>query len=344
MNLDFIKDPRFGIGPLSEAIINYPNEYGLLNSMGLFSGVSISETTVKIDIKNKQINIIPTTPRGAPAPRDTSDTRSMKVLPTFRHALGFSLLADEFQNVRKFGTDGESEVFDERLMEKLEDNAAKHRQTREFLRWGALKGNVYDADGTTVLYNVYDEMGETQVSIDFKLGSALGTDGIQDGTDALLDHLETNSNGEPINGVAKICSPGYWTKLMKNADFKEAFKHFDGAPNPNRNNLRGGFFFKGVYYFRHNGSATFLAADGTKTTHNFVPANEAIAVPLGTRQVFRTYYAPADYIETVNTLGQEMYAKLKVMDLDKGIEGETQCQALDLVLKPRLVVKCTTST
>src|SRR5690606_15783187 len=160
MQLDFIKDPRFGVGPLSEAIINFPNEYGLLNQLGLFQGKGISETTVKVDIKNKQLNIIPTSPRGAPVPMDSSDSRSLKAFPTFRHALGGTLLADEFQNVRKFGTDDELDVFEERLMEKMEDLAAKHRQTQEYLRWGALKGNVYDADGVTVLYNVYTEMGE----------------------------------------------------------------------------------------------------------------------------------------------------------------------------------------
>jgi hypothetical protein len=27
--------------------------------------------------------------------------------------------------------------------------------------------------------------------------------------------------------------------------------------------------------------------------------------------LFRTYYAPADYIETVNTIGQRLYVKLE---------------------------------
>lgn len=256
MQLDFIRDPRFGIGPMSEAILNTPNEYGMLSSLGLFSAKGIAETTVKIDIKNKQLNIIPTSPRGAPAPKDSSDSRSMKVLPTFRHALGGSLLADEFQNVRKFGGDGQHEVFEERLMEKLEDLSQKHRQTQEYLRWGALKGNVYDADGVTVLYNVYDEMGETQKTVDFHLGQA--GDPMQAGTDELLDHIELNSNGEPVAGILKICSPGYFTKLMSNADFRAAYAQYSnlpGQPNPLRENLRDGFWHKGIWYVRHLGQA-----------------------------------------------------------------------------------------
>lgn len=346
MQLDFIRDPRFAIAPMSEAIMNTPNEYGLLSGLGLFLSKGIAETTVKVDIKNKQLNIIPTSPRGAPAPKDTSDSRSMKVLPTFRHALGASLLADEFQNVRKFGSEGDGahEVFEERLMEKFEDLAQKHRQTQEYLRWGALKGNVYDADGSTVLYNVYDEMGETQKTVDFHLGQA--GDPMQVGTDELLDHIELNANGEVVSGILKICSPGYFTKLMANADFRAAYSQYSnlpGQPNPLRENLRDGFWHKGIWYVRHLGQATFNNADGTKTISKFIPNNEAIAIPLGTRDCFRSYWAPADYIETVNTIGQEMYAKLKVMDFDRGIEIETQSQCLHLNLKPRLTVKCISS-
>lgn len=345
MQLDFLKDPRYAIGPVTEAILNIPNEYGLLNRLGLFQGKAIAETTVKVDIKNKQLNIIPTSQRGANGPRDTSDSRSMKIFPTFNHKLEGTLLADEFQNVRKFGTDAESEVFDERLAEKLADLQQKHRQTREYLRWGALQGNVYDADGTTVLYNVYTEMGESKVSVDFTLGATSG-DPIQTATDTLLDSAELNANGEPISEYLALCSPGFFTKLMGNADFRDAYKqypNFAGQPNPLRENLRDGFYHKGIWYVRHLGRATYMGADGLKTTTKFIPDNEAIAVPLGTRDVFRTYYAPADYIEAVNTEGQEIYAKLDPMPKNRGVEIETQVQALDLVLKPRLVFRCFSS-
>ncbi|MGE8942694.1 major capsid protein [Leptospira interrogans] len=340
MQLDFIKDPRFAVGPMTEAIISFPNEFGLLNQIGLFSDKGISETTVKVDIKNKQLHIIPTSPRGTPAHKSSSDTRGMKAFPTFRHALGDQLLADEFQNVRKFGENDELDVFEERLMEKLGDLAAAHRQTKEYLRWGALKGDVYDADGVTVLYNVYDEMDETQKEVEFELEETSG-DPIQVGTDELLDHMELQAAGEPITGVLKICSPGYFTHLMLNEDFRKAYTYFSGQPNPLRDNLRNGFYHKGVNYLRHLGQATFKAEDGTTTTHKFIPDDEAIAVPLGTRQVFRTFNAPADYIETVNTIGKEMYAKTDIIKMDRGIEIETQSQSLNLVLKPRLVVRCT---
>ena len=56
--------------------------------------------------------------------------------------------------------------------------------------------------------------------------------------------------------------------------------------------------------------------------------------PSGVPNLFKTYYAPADYIETVNTLGQRLYAKQYPMPNDKGINGELQMNALQLCTRP----------
>lgn len=342
MELDFLQDPRFGVQQLSEAIINFPLRYGMLTNMGLFGESGINQTTVMVDILNRgQINIIPATPRGSPSPKQTGRTHDMRAFPTFRHALGDGIMADEFQNVRSFGSMDQLEVFENRLMEKMDDINWKHWQTTEYLRWAALRGDVVSPGGET-LFNSYTLMGETQKTIEWDLtDNTAGSDPILDATNELLDYAEDNSFGEPITGYAVIASPGFHDALMKNTAFRDAFKYFIGAPNPNRESLRNGFEYKDLLYIRHRGRASYLNADGTRTTSKFVPDNEAIAIPLGTRQVFRTYYAPADYIETVNTMGQRLYAKTKPMDFNRGVEIDTQSQQLNIVLKPRLIVKCT---
>lgn len=347
-----ISDPRFSVQSLSEAIINWPPQFGLLGNWEglfgepLFAESGISETFVKVDVKGKDLNIIPSTPRGAPGIKDTSDTRSVKVLPTFRYQQDAYLLADEFQNVRAFGTDNSFDPFADRLSEKQFDLHRKNLITTEYLRWGALRGIVYDADGVTQLYNTYTFMGETQQSIDWNLGAAAGTDPIQNGTNQLMDYLTLQGGGEPISGVVIVMSPGLHQKLMLNADFREAFRYFgeNAGVNPNRQNLHQPFFFKGVWYLRHIGQATYVAPDGTQSTHTFITPGEGIAIPLGTRTTFRTYYAPADRLETVNTIGLPMYSWIDVMKGNKGIEVYSQTNPLNMVLKPRLVVRVFSST
>jgi hypothetical protein len=341
MNIEAIVNERFTAVQLSQAIEKRQNEYGMLNGMGLFGEVGIVDRHVKIETKDSSLQIIATSPIGTPAPADDSpDNRNVRLLPTFRHAKKYTLLAEELQGVRRFGSDDEMESFDTKVLEKLDLIQREQRQTKEFLRWGALKGNVYDADGTTVLYNSYTAMGESQKTVEWDLNETTG-DPIQDGTNELLDYFEDEALGEMITGAVVLCSPGYHDKLMKNTAFRDAYKYFSGQPNPHRDTLRRPFEFKDLIYVRHRGKCTFKKSDGTLVTHQFIPDNEAIAVPLGTAETFRTFFSPGEFIEAVNTIGQEIYVKPKLMDLDMGLELHAFSYPLNIVTKPRLVVKCT---
>ena len=62
-------------------------------------------------------------------------------------------------------------------------------------------------------------------------------------------------------------------------------------------------------------------------------------IPEGTG-IFRTWFAPADFVETVNTIGLPRYAKQRVMDFDKGVQIHTQSNPLPICLKPRAVIRC----
>lgn len=345
LDMNSLIGERFSTLELSMAINKRQNEYGLLNSLGLFAEQGIPDRHVKIETRNQTLSIIPTSPVGTPAPADDDpdDRAVIPPIPTFRHAKMHTILAEDLQGVRMFGTDDMPEYPDMKMMEMLDKIQREHRQTKEFLRWQALKGNVYDVDGSKLLYNVYSLMGETQKEIDWDLSNNDAVDPILDGNNELLDYLEDEALGEMVTGVVKFCSPGYFDAMLKNKSFREAYKYFSEQPgeiNPNRQMVRQ-FNYKGVTYIRHRGTATYKKKDGTTVKHTFIPANEAIAVPMGTYECFRTFFGPAEFLETVNTIGQEIYIKPDVMKLDMGIELHSFSHQLNLVTKPRLVVKCT---
>jgi len=345
LDLNTLVGERFSTLQLTMGINKRQNEYGLLNGLGLFSEEGITERYVKIENRNQTLSIIPTSPAGTPAPADDNpdDRGVMDPIPTYRHAKKHTLLAEDLQGVREFGTEDMPEYPDRKMMEMLDKIQREHRQTKEYLRWQALKGNVYDVDGSKLLYNVYTLMGETQKTIDWDLTDDAAVDPILDGNDELLDYLEDEALGETITGIVKFCSPGYWTAQMKNKSFREAYKYFSeqgGEINPNRQLVRQ-FYYKGVTYIRHRGTASYKKKDGSIVKHTFIPDNEAIAIPLGTYETFRTFFGPAEFLETVNTVGLPIYVKPKLMDLDMGIELHSFSHQLNLVTKPRLVVKCT---
>ena len=80
---------------------------------------------------------------------------------------------------------------------------------------------------------------------------------------------------------------------------------------------------------------------GKVGTISFFPTAEAYVVPMGT-SVFATHFAPADFMETVNTVGLPVYAKMVFDDeLNRWVKLHTQSNPLALCLRPRAVVKVT---
>ena len=70
-----------------------------------------------------------------------------------------------------------------------------------------------------------------------------------------------------------------------------------------------------------------------------IDADKCHFIPEGVPGLFRTIYAPADYIETVNTMGQRMYAKQWTMPNGKGVNLEFQTNTLHLCSRPRLLMQ-----
>jgi hypothetical protein len=64
-----------------------------------------------------------------------------------------------------------------------------------------------------------------------------------------------------------------------------------------------------------------------------------IAFPLGTVDTFGTYFAPADFNETVNTLGQPLYAKQEPRKFERGTDLHTQSNPLPMCHRPGVLVK-----
>lgn len=341
MQMDYLRDPRYSVRNLSDAILKIPNLYSVLADMGLFPETGIRTTYVEIETKQGQLNIIPVSQRGAPAPYKKKATRNLRVLKTLFLQLNDKLVPSDLQNLPAFGQPGFFESFDSLLAERFFELQRYYRQTHEYMRWGALRGDVYDADGSTVLYNCYTEMGESQTSFDFKFGTT-SSNGPLDAAKAVRRHHEQNLLGETMTTTLFLCSAEFMDNLTSHPYMEKFYVNQLGRPNPLVDDLE--VFKVGNYLFmEHNGTATYLAEDGTSTTHRFIPENEAIGIPLGTQQVFRSYFAPGEMMSTVNMPGQAIYVSTKELDHGAGIEIHTESAPLFVVQKPRLVVRAYSS-
>ena len=139
-----------------------------------------------------------------------------------------------------------------------------------------------------------------------------------------------------------LVSPGFFDKLVTHANVKDAYRLWNEGIAL-RSDMRGGFPFAGVTFEEYAGEASIPDGNGGWITQPFIADGEGHAFPLGTLDTFATYYAPADFNETVNTLGQPLYAKQEPRKFDRGTDLHTQSNPLPICHRPGLLIKVVAS-
>ena len=327
----------YTLAEMTSAINILPNIYTRLGEMGLFRFEGVTQRSVIIEQAEGVLNLLPTVPLGGPATVANRDTRSMRsfTVPWIPH--DDVITPQDIQGVRGFGVADAADPLATVMERKITRMRAKHAQTREYMEINALRGVVKDGAGSE-LYDYFDEFGLAQQSVDFVLGTA-GTN-IQAKCREVLRDIETELKGETMNGVLALVSPGFFDKLISHSKVEEAYKYFSSTgAQPLREDTRRRFPFSGIVFEEYNATVTL----STGATEALVPANEGIAFPLGTMDTFVTYGAPANLIETVNTMGLPIYARQLARPDGSAIDVKTEASPLPVNKRPRLAVRILTS-
>jgi hypothetical protein len=322
----------FNMVSLTQAINLLPNNYGRVREMNLMPGRGIRTRSIIVEERNGVLTLLQTQPVGAPGTVDKRAKRKVRsfVIPHIPH--DDFIDPSEYDGIRAFGSETEMAALAQVMNDHLQAMRNKHAITVEHLRMGALKGIILDADGST-LYNLYTEFGITAKTINFELDVA--------DTEVLTKclnvtrHIEDNLMGEVMSSVHVLCSEQFYDALTTHDSVKEAFKNYQAAAQRLGEDMRKGFTFGGLTFEEYRGRAS--NAEGA--TMKFIADNEAHAFPLGTQQTFETLYAPADFIETANTLGRPLYAKQQNAKFDRGVDVHTQSNPLPICYRPGVLVK-----
>jgi hypothetical protein len=154
----------FSMQTLTASINQQPYVPGRLGKLGIFDEKGVATTSVLIERQGTTLSLAPTKPRGAPGTPMSRDKRSAVLLAIPHIPVDDSLLADEIQNVRSFGTNDQMQGVTEVRDQKLLKMSRTLDMTLEYHRLGAIQGIVYDSDGSTVLLNVFTQFGISQPS------------------------------------------------------------------------------------------------------------------------------------------------------------------------------------
>jgi hypothetical protein len=319
MNNPFL-NPGFSMASLTAAINIIPNRYGRLEALNLFPAKPVRTRQIIVEEYAGRLNLLPTKPPGSPGTVGERGKRKLRsfVIPHIPH--DDVVLPEEVQGIRAFGSETEMEAISGVLARHLETMRNKHAITLEHLRMGALKGEILDADGS-VISNLFNEFQITPQSVNFDLANANSE--VKGHCYDLLTKIEDALQGEFMTGVHVLCSPEFFRALTTH------------------NDVRSGLTYAGVTFEEYRGQAAYLQANGDLGTRRFIAAGEAHAFPLGTVDTFGTYFAPADFNETVNTLGQSLYAKQAPRQFDRGTDLHTQSNPLPMCHRPGVLIKLT---
>lgn len=328
-SLDIFNDDAFSMVSLTKAINTGDHLPQRLAELGLFSEEGITTTSAMIEQKGNTLSLVPAGTRGAPADATSGDKAKLIPFPTVHLPQRATVLADTVQNLRAFGSESEVETVQSVVNQRLTKLRRNIDATIEYHRMGAIKGQVLDSDGSTVLLDLYTAFGVTQQTQAMALGTT--TTKVRELIVKAKRKAEDALGAQMYRGMRAFCSADFFDAFVSHGAVEAAYDRWMNGEFL-RQDVRAGFYHGGVFWEEYRGSVGGVP---------FIAAGEAYLVPEGVPDLFVTHYAPADYMETVNTIGLPYYAKQEPMRLNKGVEIEAQSNPLCLNTRPRAIVKLT---
>ncbi|BEV44689.1 major capsid protein [Afipia carboxidovorans] len=333
--LDLFRNPAFGVVPLTDAINKLKFVPGRIGQMGIFRTRSVATTSILLEEKNGILTLVAPTPRGGPGQTAEKPKRSVRSLAVPHFEINDAVMAEEVQGVRAFGQENAVEM----VMDKVSERSQMHSQsmdaTEEYARLGAVKGIITYADGSTL--NLFDEFGVTQIE-EIAWDFANKKDGnVRAQCTALYRLMAAELGAVPFSGIHALCGDAYFDALIKNNEVRATYLQQQDAAqlreayvNNGASGSFGSFNFGGIHFENYRGQVGNTA---------FVDTDKAHFFPVGAPGLFSTVYAPADYNETVNTMGKRLYEKIYPMQNDKGMHLDVQMNALSYCTRPRVLIK-----
>jgi hypothetical protein len=302
----------------------------------LFEEKGVRTTTVSFDVQQGKLVLVENQSRidNPKHLKGRGGKPKTKVLECAHLPLSDTILPEDIQDVRGFGTTEQvtvESVYNDRML-TLKNSI---EMTTEFHRMGAVKGVVHDADGVTVLHDLYSVFGITKkaLTIAFPDTVPVKTNPV---LKTLLDgkrHIEQKAGGLPISRFEALVGSAFYDALTGHTLVREAFENWQANQTGWGDNdyRRRGFTYAGI---------TFIEASEVVNGRAIVEENKAHLYPLAPG-MFKLYHAPANWLSAVNTVGLPFYAQMDSRDLDRGLEIEVQSNPLALCMYPECLVEFT---
>lgn len=349
-NLNKVKDR-------TDLLIDIPNNVGVTNQLGLFTD-SFS-TQKKIEIAREKATSHILTDRNWDERNNTIAGRARSTLdlkvPHF--PADDAIYPHDLDGVVAVASAREAmdlEQVGEVRAQKMMDLMDAHAITKEAARMQLITaGTVYAPNGTLATsygptVNFYTEFGVSKVTVAVPLSAASDPRAkVEEAARAVRTGVRSAAGG--LRGIVTLCSTSFFNAIWMNAYVTDAVKYFQQGQSlsilTGRPDAAAGFDanFRTLTLW----GVTFIDAgtagyeDKTGAFVPFIAEGTAQMLPVGVRDMFKTYYAPANKFSTINTKSKGSYWFETATD--DCIKIETEQNFLNAVLYPQAIVGLTFS-
>lgn len=330
--LDIFRNDAFGIVSLTDSINRAPFVPGRLGELLDWQETGITTVGIAIGEYQGALRLLNPQPRGTSGEAIAKPSRKIRDLRVPHYEVNDSVMAEEVQGVRAFGTESELETVKSKIDMRMQEHVMlRFDPTLEYQRIGAIKGIILNGDGST-LYNLFSEFNVTQpTEIAFDLANAAPASGaLRTRCTSVLRSIMSELGATPMRGVGGMCGDAFWDALVAHPEFRASYLNQTEAFRLRENVTYQAVDFGGIHFENYRGSVGGVP---------FIATDKCNFFPIGAPGLFRTVYAPADLTETVNTTGLPRYAWMYPMDNGKGMNLDMQMNALSYCTRPRALVQ-----
>lgn len=353
--MDIFNDDAFNLISMTAALNNVDHVPGRAGTL-VFQGVSegIRTTVASFEMKAETLTLIRNVPRGAPAEKEGRDKANIRAVSIPHFPLEDTINADEVAGVREFGSTDQLKTVQSVVNNQLRKIGLRHDLTLEHLRLGALKGVVLNKDGDILvdLFDLFDvpagtldsggfvaTSGTGPATIDFDLDNYAAADSFDDFVRrkvSIVKRFMMQNAKTPLGSgfrVHMLCGDNFFDKLIEHPSVRDTYKNTaDQERRLGATFEYGAFEYGGVVFENYRGS------DDNETVS--IDTDTAIGFLTGVPQIYAEYFAPANFVETVNTVGLPRYAKLAPdTKWNRFVEIHTQQNPLPVCLRPRTLIR-----
>lgn len=339
-------DRPFQLTDWTEEMSVIPNQWGLLESLDLFSTESVAQHSVTFEEIVEDDVIIVDRIRGdrQNVGKDFNRKIHSFVVPHFNYNDYIS--PQDLQAQRAYGGQ-EADPMDAARARKMKRIKRAWSRTLETARFQLITaGTVYAPGGTIGTQDWNSEFGVTRVSVDFVFGTS--TTEVLDKIEQGIAQVQDNTGGEDMTGVMVLASPTFFRKLITHPSTKVAYQYYSSTEEPLRRRLAKSNGVRDTLSERRtfdHGGVLFVECRDRKPDGSLqIPDGDAYMIPLGTENVFKTYYSPAHKFDLVNTLGEPLYMFEYNDGRGEQVTLESESNFVNALMRPAMIVRLFSST